>query len=297
MGAWGEERLIAEIRGWLGAVSPPAPYGIGADCAVVPPSAQPQLLKVDPVIYRRHFDDDVAPRAVGEKLLKRNLSDIAAMGGRPISALVALTLDARTRQAWVEQFYRGLAGCARRYHLTVVGGDVAELPGTVAASLTLLGRAARRPVGRAGARAGDWIYVTGMLGRSVATGHHFRFAPRLAEGQWLARQRDVVAMMDVSDGIAKDLHAITPPNTAPAIDAARVPRRRGADLAAALAEGEDYELLFVLSRRASRATFEGRWRRAFPRLRLSCLGRFVRADRLPADCVPLERFHGYEHLR
>ena len=295
--AWGEEKLIAAIRRWLGSASPKAPFGIGDDCAVLPPSRGRQLITVDPVIHGRHFDDTVAPRAVGEKLLKRNLSDLAAMGGRPVAAVLALTIDARTSRVWLEKFYRGLAASARRYRVAIVGGDVAQADGIIAASLTLLGEAAGpRVVTRTGARLRDWIYVTGVLGGSRA-GHHFRFTPRLAEGAWLARQREVRAMMDVSDGLAKDLHALTPPGTTPALDAARVPRRPGSDLRAALTHGEDYELLFVLQHHADRERFARRWRRTFPHLRLSCVGQFMMPRDLPANAVPLEDFHGYEHLR
>src|SRR3954471_10874438 len=107
--AWGEEKLIMAIRRWLGAVSPRSPFGIGDDCAVLAAARRPQLITVDPVVYGRHFDDRVAPRGVGAKLLKRNLSDIAAMGGRPTAAVLALTLDARISRTWLEKFYRGLA--------------------------------------------------------------------------------------------------------------------------------------------------------------------------------------------
>jgi thiamine-monophosphate kinase len=297
--AWGEEKLIRAIRQWLGPASPRAPFGMGDDCAVLPsPSGRPQLITVDPVVYQRHFDDAVPPRAAGEKLLKRNLSDLAAMGGRPSAAVLALVLDARTSRSWLEKFYRGLAASARRYRVPVVGGDVAQADGVIAATLTLLGEAAGpRVVTRSGARRGDWIYVTGALGGSLASGHHYRFTPRLAEGAWLARQPDVRAMMDVSDGLAKDLHAITPPGAAPAIEAGRVPRRAGADLRAALTEGEDYELLFALRRPADREALERKWRRAFPRSRLSCLGQFVPAGKVPASAIDLAEFHGYEQLR
>ena len=296
--AWGEEKLIRSIQQWLGAASPKAPFGIGDDCAVLPPSRGPQLITVDPVIYGRHFDDSISARAVGEKLLKRNLSDLAAMGGRPTAAVLALTLDSRTSRKWLEQFYRGLATCARRFQVPVVGGDVAQADGVVAASLTLLGVAAgRRVVTRTGARVGDWIYVTGVLGGSLASGHHFRFTPRLAEGTWLARHADVRAMMDVSDGIAKDVHALTPAQAQAAIDPARVPLRPGCDLRAALSDGEDYELLFVLRGAADRRQFAERWHRAFPRVRLSCIGQFVSPGKLSADAVRLKDYHGYEHLR
>lgn len=296
--AWGEEKLIAGIRRWLGSASPGAPFGIGDDCAVLPASRGRQLITVDPVIYPRHFNDAVPPRAVGEKLLKRNLSDLAAMGGRPTAAVLALTLDARVSRQWLEQFYRGLAACARKYGVPVVGGDVAQADGAVAASLTLLGEATGpRVLTRTGARVGDWIYVTGTLGRSLPTRHHHRFTPRLAEGAWLARQPGVRAMMDVSDGLAKDLHALTPARAMPALEADALPRRAGADVRAALADGEDYELVFVFAHGADGEAFARAWRRKFPRVRLSRIGRFVRRGELPPGSLNLEDYRGYEHLR
>jgi thiamine-monophosphate kinase len=295
--ALGEERLIAAIRRWLGSASPRAPFGIGDDCAVLPASRGRQLITVDPVIYPRHFNDLVPARAVGEKLLKRNLSDLAAMGGRPTAAVLALTLDPRVSLQWLEQFYRGLAACARRYRVPIVGGDIAQADRTVAASLTLLGEATGpRVVTRVGARVGDALYVTGLVGGSLASRHEHRFTPRLAEGAWLARQRDVRAMMDVSDGLAKDLHALTPRGATPALDAAALPRRPGANLRAALTEGEDYELVFALAARADEGAFARAWRRAFPRTRLTRIGRFVRQGALPAGAIHLDDYHGYEHL-
>lgn len=296
--ALGEEKLIAEIRRWLGAASPRAPFGIGDDCAVLPASRGRQLITVDPVVYGRHFDDAVPPRAVGEKLLKRNLSDLAAMGGRPTAAVLALTLDARVSLRWLEQFYRGLAACALRHRVPVVGGDITQAERMVAASLTLLGEAAgSRVVTRTGARLGDWIYVTGVLGGSLRTGHHHRFVPRLREGAWLAQHRSVRAMMDVSDGLAKDLHALTPADVVPALDARSLPRRPGSDLRAALTDGEDYELVFAFAARADREAFARAWRRKFPRTRLSCLGRFEPPGIQSADMIRLADYHGYEHLR
>jgi thiamine-monophosphate kinase len=296
--ALGEERLIARIRSWLGSASPRAPFGIGDDCAVLPPARGRQLLTVDPVVYRRHFDDAVPARAVGAKLLKRNLSDLAAMGGRPTAAVLALTLDARVSVRWLKDFYRGLAACARRYGVPVVGGDIAQADGTLAASLTLLGECAGpRCVTRTGARVGDTLWVTGRLGGSLPSGHHLTFKPRLAEGAWLARQREVRAMMDLSDGLAKDVHALTPRGAAAAIDGDALPRRRGADVRSALTDGEDYELVFALAKGTERAAFHRRWRRAFPRVRLTCIGRLTAKDNLPQGCLDLTAFNGYEHLK
>ena len=307
--ALGETGVIAAIRNWLGSASPRAPFGIGDDCAVVPAPKGRLLLTVDPVIYGQHFDDRVAPRAAGEKLFKRNLSDIAAMGGRPRAAVVALAFDGRVKTEWLAEFYRGLARIGRKYRVPLVGGDIAQLPGGIVATLTLLGEASGpRILTRSGAKSGDWIYVTGTLGGSLS-GHHWRFAPRLAEGAWLAKQAQVRAMMDVSDGLAKDLPALMPRGTRPQLVAAAVPISAAARRAArssgssalshALSDGEDYELLFVVSGYADVDAFERKWKRAFPSVRLSRLGQFVpRSARSAGDetVLDLAAYRGFEHL-
>jgi thiamine-monophosphate kinase len=294
----GEEKLIQQIQRWLGSASPRAPFGIGDDCAVLRPSRGRQLITVDPVIYPRHFNDGVSPRDVGAKLLKRNLSDLAAMGGRPTAAVLALTLAPSVKLGWIEQFYRGLAACARHYSVSIVGGDIAQADDALAASLTLLGEATGpRTITRRGARPGDWIYVTGEIGGSLRSGHHYSFAPRLREGAWLARRAEVRAMMDVSDGLAKDLHALTPPRTVPALSAQSLPRRRGVSVRAALTEGEDYELVLIVSCDAKTDAFEGAWKKQFPKIRLTRIGYFAAGRRAPASAVRLEDYRGYEHLK
>jgi len=293
----GEERLIATIRRWLGNASPASPFGIGDDCAVLGPSRGRQLITVDPVIHGIHFDSRTTPVAAGAKLFKRNLSDIAAMGGRPRAAVVALALDGRVSRAWLAGFYRGLAAESRRHGVPIVGGDLARLPGRFVATLTLVGDAPARILTRKGARPGDRIYVTGELGRSLSTGHHLRFRPRLAEGAWLSRRREVRAMMDVSDGLAKDLRALAPEGSEPLVDARALPRRRGATAREALCDGEDYELVFAVGGRTPTGVLEGAWRRAFPRTRLTCIGRFGRAGDSAPDLLRLGKLRGYEHLR
>ncbi len=304
--ALGEQKLLAQIRRWLGSAMPPAPLGMGDDCAVLPsPRASrrqttgPTLLTVDPVIYGEHFDDSVAPRAVGRKLLARNLSDIAAMGGAPRAAVVALALDPRTRLDWLEGFYRGLAALARRAGVPLVGGDLATHRGGLVATLTLLGRAsARRVLTRAGAREGDFIAVTGSLGGSLASGNHWKFEPRLPEGRWLAARREVTAMLDLSDGLAKDLHHLVPPGAKPLVFEELIPRRRGCDTRAALTDGEDYELLFTLrGTPAAVSRLAADWLRAFPKTLLTVIGRLVPAA-TPADgALDLSAHHGFEHFR
>jgi len=303
--ALGETALLVRLRRWLGDTSPPAPFGLGDDCAVLPPARGPQLVTTDPVIYGRHFDDRLSPRAAGAKLLKRNLSDIAAMGGRPQWAVVALALAPDTRVDWVRGFYLGLAATARRHGVRIVGGDVTEAPrGFLGAFLTLDGVASGpRVLTRSGARAGDALYVTGPLG-GAAAGHHHRFQPRLAEGQWLARQRAVVAMMDLSDGVAKDVQALTPAGLCASVWPPLVPVTAAARRAArasgrpawqhALTDGEDYELLVVVRAGADERGLCRRWQARFGRP-LHPLGRF-QARPGPED-VSWSRLHGYEHLR
>ncbi|MDP1580797.1 MAG: thiamine-phosphate kinase [Candidatus Didemnitutus sp.] len=306
--ALGEKRLIVEIKRWLGKTSPPAPFGIGDDCAVVPSSGRAMLITTDPVIYGLHFDDSVPARAVGAKLLKRNLSDIAAMGGRPVAAVVSLALAANTSVAWLHEFYLGLAATARKYKVSIVGGDITQSPtGFLGAFLTLHGEAAgKRIISRSGAMPGDRIYVTGTLGGSLLGGH-YRFTPRLVEGTWLAQRQEVCAMMDVSDGLAKDLHSLTPAGLTPAMRESAVPISAAARRCAmqtkqtplfhALGDGEDYELLIVVCYRADCTKFEQAWQRRFPRLRLTQLGTFVRRDQLPEGAIQLANFSGYEHLK
>ena len=305
IGSLGELKLIASIRRWLGHATPDAPFGIGDDCAVLPSSSRRQLVTVDPVMYGRHFDDTVAANAVGQKLLKRNLSDIAAMGGHPRAAVVALALSPQLKTRWLADFYRGLATASRRYGVPIIGGDIAQQSEGFSATLTLIGEATTgdRVLTRKGAKIGDWIYVTGKLGGSIL-GYHHRFIPRLKEGQWLATRREVRSMMDVSDGVAKDVFALTPTGTVPALESALIPISAAAKLRAknssksplhhALTDGEDYELLLTVAARADRTTFEAVWKRTF-KTRLNCIGRFT--QEISPGQIDLQAYHGYEHLR
>ncbi len=294
----GEEKLITKIKSWLGSTVPSSPEGIGDDCAVFPSTRHQQLITVDPVVYGKHFDDKLTPRQAGEKLLKRNLSDIAAMGGTPTIAVLALSLDPRTKLDWLEAFYRGIARCARKYHVKIVGGDVAQADGVFAANLTLLGVSeTSRVLTRVGSQIGDSIYVTGKLGGSLKNGHHFRFKPRLPEGRWLSRQKQVVAMMDLSDGLGKDLRSLTPSGTSPFIDKTKLPLNRGCDISDAMTDGEDYELLLTVSAQTNHAAFLRKWHREFPRVPLTRIGEFISEREASDRSLNLECYFGYEHLR
>lgn len=296
--AWGETKLILALRRWLGNTTPPDPFGIGDDCAVLPPSRHPRLVTVDPVIYGEHFDASLSPRAVGMKLLKRNLSDIAAMGGRPTEAVIALALDPSVSLAWVKGFYLGLATTARAHQVSLVGGDVATLRGGLVATLTLLGEASSpRVLTRQGGQPRDHLFVTGRLGGSLPSGRHWKFQPRLAEGRWLAARLDVHSMLDLSDGLAKDVLTLASPGLTPALDPTALPLHRHVTLAQALTDGEDYELLFTVAEKTSPATFLAAWKMAFPRTPLHRIGQLAPVSALPPGTLDLSPYHGFEHLR
>ncbi len=315
VGRVGETRLIGYIRSWLGAASPPAPRGIGDDCAVLPPPRRKhrQLVTVDPVIRGRHFDDRVSPAAVAAKLFRRNLSDIAAMGGVPRWVVVALAASPDTELAWLRRFFRALSRESTRWHVPVVGGDCTQTgePGPgLGVWITALGEAPRRPLTRRGARAGDLLFVSGTLGGS-GLGHHVRFTPRLEEGRWLAGRPDVRSAIDLSDGLAKDVRALLSPDAAVRIDPGHVPvstaarrlaRRTGRPaLEHACNDGEDYELLFAVAP-GRVESFVVAWHRRFT-TRLSCIGRLEPRRRgapvvhfAPEPDVPID-LRGYEHFR
>lgn len=251
----GEKSLLKRVRTWLGEAAPPAPAGMGDDCAEIPATENNRLVTTDSVVLGRHFEATTDPRLVGEKLLKRNLSDIAAMGGIPTRAVIAGFLPRRLRLSWLEECLRGMAATAMDYHVQLVGGDLAETGTDLALNLTLLG-AVNYPLYRTGSRPGDWICVTGALGGSLRNGRHLSFIPRIREGQALALEKFVHACIDVSDGLAIDLlnllgeafSAELDPEAVPvhpdAVEAAKASGRTPLDHA--LNDGEDHELLFTM---------------------------------------------------
>ena len=306
--AHGERRLIAGIRRWLGRASPDSPFGIGDDCAVIPPTRHHQLVTTDPVIWGQHFDATVSARAVGAKLLKRNLSDIAAMGGRPVAAVVSLALAPQTSVRWLEQFYRGLAACALKHDVKIVGGDITQGPaGFFGAFLTLHGESAGLPRDHAQRRPSRQCDLRHRARSAAACwGITYSFIPRLAEGAWLAGRPEVCAMMDVSDGLAEGYQLPDPRWTRARPRRQGYPRERRGAASRPPPPGKPrwptpwatvriYELLIVV--RTGAAKFERDWRKRFPKLKLSRLGRFVPENQLPADALRLADYHGYEHLR
>jgi thiamine-monophosphate kinase len=287
--------------------------GAGDDCAVLD-SGQPGralLFKTDAVVEGIHFLPAAQPESIGHKALARGLSDIAAMAGRPLAALVTLALPKNFDPEFIARIYAGMNLLARRHGVAIVGGETTSNPERLLISVALLGEVARdKCVLRSGARDGDALFVTGDLGGSLA-GKHLEFEPRLAEGRWLAEHFSIHAMIDLSDGLAGDLrHLLERSQVGAELLARSIPISRAAraragsgtppkpPLVAALTDGEDYELLFTAAARDA-VPLADAWRKQFPKLRLSCIGKITAARGLKlrdAQGVRALHDHGYLHF-
>src|SRR5271154_2522573 len=181
--------------------------GAGDDCAVLD-SGQPGrwlLLKTDAVVQGVHFSATAEPEQIGHKAMGRGLSDIAAMAGRPLAALITMALPGQFDPDFLQRIYAGISRLAEQHEVAIVGGETTTNPGGLLISVCLLGDvAADKCILRSGAKDGDALFVTGELGGSLA-GRHLEFEPRLAEARWLASHFAIHSMIDLSDGLAGDL--------------------------------------------------------------------------------------------
>jgi thiamine-monophosphate kinase len=226
----------------------------GDDCAGIRiDSTHVLLMAVDQVVGGIHYfgndsDTPTPPRLAGRKLLARNLSDIAAMGGVPSHALTSIAWPKSADRDRLDAFMGGVIECAVEYKVDLIGGDLCASQAE-SASLTIVGKVEEKHLClRSRAKAGNRIFVTGEFGGSLETGKHLTFAPRLEEGRWLATQGFTQCMIDVSDGLQKDLGRLCHASALSAmIQGDSVPRTPGCDLNQALLDGEDYELAFAVS--------------------------------------------------
>ena len=287
--------------------------GAGDDCAVLDIGVPGRyvLFKTDAVVEGVHFTNETAPEKVGHKALGRCLSDVAAMGGTATAALITLALRPNFDVSFVDRIYAGINDLAKRYGVAIVGGETTTNPEHLLISVALLGTVDRAHcIQRAGARAGDAIFVTGQLGGSRA-GKHLDFEPRLREGQWLATHIDIHAMIDISDGLAGDLrHILRASGSGAELLSDSIPISREAKLKArhessakppllaALTDGEDFELLFTVAS-SEAVTVLDAWKKQFPELPLTCIGRITEGHGLKLrDKNGLREIalHGYEHF-
>ena len=233
----------------------------GDDLAVLKWNAADLLLVgVDQALDGVHFDSALhAPRLIGRKVMNRNLSDCAAMACLPAAAVATVALTKGTGIEYAKELYLGLRDAADPFGCVLVGGDTASWPGKLAVTVTILGKSAGiTPITRAGAKPGDTLFVSGHLGGSIL-GRHLSFTPRIELAQALLKAlgENLHAMMDLSDGLAQDLPRLCKAsNVGAQIHTANLPIHPDAwtlsendHLPAglhALADGEDYELLFAI---------------------------------------------------
>jgi thiamine-monophosphate kinase len=288
----GEDALVRRISRKL-AVGKGVIAGAGDDCAVLrlPGKGRVSLFKTDCIVEGVHFTSETPATLVGRKALGRVLSDIAAMGGVPHYAVITLMLPGATPVRYVDGLYNGMNALATRFGVSIVGGETSSAP-LVSITVALLGSASAKGwVGRDGAKAGDEIFVTGRLGGSLMA-HHLKFEPRLAEGQWLAQHARPHAMMDLSDGLAKDLPRLAlASHVGFEVDFEALPVRRGCNARQAWGDGEDYELLLALPPKRGDHLIQ-KWRQRFPAVPLTRIGRFVPEGASAASAPP----GGWDHF-
>ena len=280
----GEVELIARLAEIFGAAPPGVALGIADDCAALDLGGPDYLLwTVDTLVEGVHFDLTYTSLGqLGRKSLAVNLSDIAAMGGEVLYALLSLGWPPDRDLAGALEFGAGLAAGARDYGAAVIGGDTVSSPLGLAVTLTVLGRVPKdQMLRRSGARAGDLVYVTGPLGEAAAgleilqrrlvldgaltdplVQAHLDPRPQLAAGRLLAREGLATACIDLSDGTATDLmHICRLSRVGARLRAEDIPVSPGARAVAAmigqdplelaLRGGEDYQLLFTCAPEAA----------------------------------------------
>lgn len=327
----GELALIARIKALTGVHSNSrVRLGIGDDCAILrPPAGHELLVTTDFSLEGRHFRRAWHPAAsIGHRALARGLSDIAAMGGRPLAAFLSLALPKTVARdtRWLDSFLKGLLALAAETKTSLAGGDTSEAPGAdVLADIMLVGSApTSRALTRSGARPGDNLFCTGALGGAAAElavlakspasfrrislddAHPHLFPqPRLAVGAALLRRKLATACIDISDGLSTDLnHLCEASGVAAELDVAMIPAHPlttslapAEQMAAILHGGEDYELLFT-------ARLNAKIPRSLSGVPITRIGRILPARKSrPRMTIVAEgtRFelqpHGWEHLK
>jgi thiamine-monophosphate kinase len=297
--AWLRDRLPAHRR---------LTVGPGDDAALVSLDGGSELLVsidvlTDGVDFRLA---EVDPRRIGRKALAVNLSDMAAMAGRPLAIVVGVALPRSGALRLARQLTEGMIPLAEEYDLAFAGGDTNTWDGPLVISITILGEPSpRRPLRRGGAQPGDWIVVTGSFGGSIL-GHQFDFQPRVKEALALHARYQLHAGIDVSDGLSLDLSRLATesgcgaavrldavPIAAAARELSRLDERT--PLEHALSDGEDFELVLAVPPDSARRMLADQ-PLAVP---LSVIGEFVAAPGLwqldAAGCKTPLPPRGFEH--
>lgn len=257
--------LIEAIRRGCEALPKNDFEGIGDDCAVLPIGEGEALVyTTDLLVERIHFLREAAtPEEVAHKALHVNLSDVAAMGVRPVATLLSVALPREMMQGdWAERFTQGYIAASKACGVALIGGDTTASERDIVINVTAIGRGSQSQLKRrCDARVGDLICVCGELGasgaglRQILEGRgdtplarlHKLPTAQIREGVLLGEWPEVHAMMDLSDGLAGDLkHILKASQRGAEVELEQIPIAEGADLDTALSGGEDYKLLLTL---------------------------------------------------
>jgi len=278
--------------------------GIGDDGAVFSTkNIDRAVITTDMIQEGTHFDlKEASPYQIGWKAMAVNLSDCAAMGIPPVLGVASVSLRNELPTTFAHKLYRGMKSAADKFNVDLIGGDIVSGK-SVSVAVTLIGFDKElSPIYRSGARAGDDIYVTGTLGGSIY-GKHLKFTPRIKESLILNRKLKINAMIDISDGLSRDLKHICEQSKCGAliyerdIPLSKAAREKASNpLEAALHGGEDFELLFTLSKKESARLRK----KKFFSTRLSRIGEITtKGFKIVTKNGKIERLApgGYEHLR
>lgn len=256
----GELALVAWLQQRFKADATHVPIGIGDDMAIVRFGESHVAITADMLLDGVHFDTRRhSYEQIGRKAVACSLSDCAAMGCRPRAATISVALNRSMRLSNVQALYEGMAGIAGQFGCAIVGGDTTSWDRPLALDVAMLGAPMhpRGPIRRSTAQPGDIIFVSGLLGGSIL-GRHLNFEPRLDLAARLVTDPGLNAMMDISDGLALDLHRLCTASGCDAeldeaaLEAVISPQARQlatsdgqSPLEHALSDGEDFELLFT----------------------------------------------------
>lgn len=224
--------------------------GTGDDCAVIKFNKNHYLLfTCDMLVEEVDFTLKDSPYLIGRKAIAVSVSDIAACAGLPRYCLISLGIPKQTPLKFIDKLFKGMSAVARRYKINIVGGDLSRAR-RLTIDVSMLGMVEKKYlVLRSGAKKGDVIFVSGALGGSIR-GKHLKFTPRIKEARFLVKNFKVNALIDISDGLAGDLsHILEESRLGALIYEDLIPLSKEArGLDEALYMGEDFELLFTLSR-------------------------------------------------
>jgi len=273
--------------------------GIGDDTAVLPyKNGESLLFAADTIIENRHFiKNKLSPYYIGRKAMAVNISDIAAMGGEPLYAVVNLGIK-KLDKIFISKLYRGIKNIARKYNIKIVGGDTVKSDYLFLA-ISIIGKVKNnRLLIRSGAQVGDAIYVTGTIGGAISSSKHYKFTPRLKEAQWLNNNFNINSMMDTTDGMILDLGRLCKASKRGAIlNRSTFPiSPRVKSFNKALEEGEDFELLFTVSSEVDipKCILESN-------TKVTCIGSIIdkegRIFMKEAEGIRKIKLRGYDHFK